>query len=155
MDQVDNLNVMVYRGVHLVDIEEKIKRGEFNLEQFSYIILHVGTNDINTNKIHKIMANFRFLLKVCLQHSDGSKTLFSSILPRPVDIDKTKVICSEINIKLSELCLRNNVKSYKRFLVKGQYVGQLFSYRDGLHQSYEGTTQLRWCFINTIPSSTK
>ena len=99
------------------------------------------------------MSNFRFLLKVCLQHFDGSKILFSSILPRPVDFDKTKTVCSEINTKLRELCLRNNVgfiKSYKRFLVKGQPVRKFFSYRDGLHLSYEGTTQLRWCIINTV-----
>ena len=81
VDKVDNLTVMAFRGAHLVDIEEKIKRGEFNLEQFSHIILHVGTNDVNRDNIHKIMSNFRFLLKICLQHFDRSKILFSSILP--------------------------------------------------------------------------
>ena len=152
VEDIDGLTVLPFRGARLQDIERKVKRGEFS-NNYSHVILHVGTNDICSDNSNKIFINFKFLIKACLNYFVFSKIIISSILPRPVDFLSTKNKCIEINQKLNSYCLSNNVgfvKSYKRFLKEGQPIRHLFAKQDGLHLSFEGTKQLRWCLINTV-----
>lgn len=154
MDNVDGLAVKSYRGASISEMEGFIKNDNLHLDTFDYIILHVGTNDVNYLPIKKIMQAYKFLFRACAEVSGQVPIAVSAILPRPIDYDTTREICKNINLHLEEFCKNHDLKfvrSYKRFLFAGRPITKFYATRDGgLHLSYEGTRQLRQCFIHTI-----
>lgn len=154
IDNVDGLVVQSYRGATISQLESYILNEDLRLHSFDFIIFHVGTNDISRFSTKMIMQSFKFLIRSCRNVARQVPIGISAILPRPVDFDTTRDICVEVNIKLEEFCKMYDLKfirSYKRFLHAGRPIRRLFAHQDGgLHLNYEGTRQLRQCFINTI-----
>ena len=154
MGEVDGLTVQSYRGASILDVENIVKRNNLLLYTYDYVILHVGTNDIDNKSVKQIMQAYKFLFRACKSAASNATIVFSSILPRLVDYEDTKNTCINVNTRLQEFCRKNNlkfVKSYQRFLHAGQPISHLYARRDGgLHLSFEGTKQLRQCIINLL-----
>ena len=74
---------------------------ESSIGQPSYIIIHVGTNDIERVSLSACQANFQHMLEIASQKYPSSKTLISSLLKRADDFDVYK---SEFNTILNSLC---------------------------------------------------
>lgn len=158
MDNVDGLTVKSYRGATISDVENYIKRDNLFLYSYDCIILHVGTNDVKSRGVKQIMQAYKFLFRACRNVAGQAiRIVVSSILPRLIDYETTKNSVMQINHNLEQFCTKNNIKfvrSYKRFLHAGQPIPSLYATRDGgLHLNYEGTKQLRQCFINTLSHS--
>ena len=82
-----------------------------------YTIIHVGTNDIHTLSVCEIMSGFNNLITTVRSQS-STHLILSSILPRPVDHNKSDEKVKEVNRLLKLKCLERNVQficSYRPF----------------------------------------
>lgn len=154
VDTVNGLTVRSYRGATIAQMESFIKEDNLNLPSFDYIILHVGTNDIHFRSVKQIMQAYKFLFRACSNIAPRVPIAVSSILPRLVDYESSKVLCMQVNGNLEDYCKNQSIKfirSYKRFLREGRPIPELYAKADGgLHLNYEGTRQLRQCIIHTV-----
>jgi hypothetical protein len=122
-----------------------------------YIILHVGTNNINSQEkfsVDDIVRLTNELFNVIWIHNPSAHIIVSSILPRPVDFDVTNEKVKLVNERLQLKCKERNcqfIKSYRPFFFKGRPKRNLYAVRDGgLHLNFAGTDVLKSFFINTI-----
>lgn len=148
------MDLQAYSGARISTIKKKLDQGEINLSNYSYCLIHVGTNDVRDFSVDRIIADFRELFVKFKSLSPHIKLYISSILPRPVDFDLTGFKCANINRQLLSVCSKYNIifiKSYKRFLVRGRPIRSLFAFKDGgLHLNEAGLYELRRCFQHVI-----
>lgn len=154
VDGVDGMTVKSYRGATISQIETFIKQDPLNLPSYDCIIVHAGTNDINYKSVNQIMQAYKFLFRACTDMAPQVPIAVSSILPRLLDYESSKDICKQINCNLEVYCKNHNIqfiRSYKRFLHQGRPKAELYAVRDGgLHLNFEGTKQLRQCFVHVV-----
>lgn len=124
--------------------------------QKPFTIIHIGTNDINSNdklSVDAIMSYFNNLITV-IRDVSSTHIILSSILPRPVDYTSTNGKVKEVNARLKVLCKTRHcqfVQSFKSFFKGGKPIRELFSVRDGgLHLNLEGIRQLKKVFIKVV-----
>ena len=67
----------------------------------SHVIIHVGTNDIESNPVEVCQSQFHDLLQLTAQRYPTSKVLLSSLLKRNDDKDQLR---SDLNAKLGQIC---------------------------------------------------
>ena len=126
------------------------------LEPFDYVILHVGTNDLDNRAPHDdIISDFGNLIGICQDKKPSIQITVSAILPRPVDIK----IADNFRRKVDYYLQKNVSKSmrfkcmcsYKPFMRAGQVRRELFAKRDGgLHLNTAGTNALTRFLIRVI-----
>lgn len=126
------------------------------LENFEYVIFHVGTNNVAQRaSFEQIISDYVNLIKACRRINSDIKIILSAIIPRPVDHDVTDPIIRKINSYLHKT-LSDELKfkficTYKPFTHAGKVRRELYAIRDGgLHLNMEGTNKLRFFFLRVI-----
>lgn len=126
------------------------------MTNFDYLILHIGTNNINNGDAKgSMMSDFGNLIARIKKKKSSMRIIVSSILPRPCDHDKTDNMIKDFNKSLrlemaSDLGF-HFVESWKAVSKFGTYRRYLFAKKDkGLHLNTEGSRRLRYFFLRVI-----
>ena len=86
MPSIDGVIIKSFRGDNIARLTNRIKSGEVNLSPFDYIIVHVGTNNIdNRDSFDDIIADYGNLIPTIKKKKRSIRIVISAILPRPVD----------------------------------------------------------------------
>ena len=151
---VREAKICAFPGINISRLTNKISRGLVDLRS-KYVLLHVGTNDINTLTVPEICSSYNDLITT-LRSRFICQVLVSSVLPRPIDFEVNGQKVKELNSALEKLCTERQIKfvrSFKPFLVDGVPRRELYAVRDGgLHLNLEGVRRLRNVFISVIAS---
>ena len=152
IEKVTGTTVTSFPGINISRLSYKILRGHVDLES-EFVILHVGTNDINSLLAPEILDSYNDLISVVKDNSH-CKIAVSAILPRPIDYEVNGDKVKEVNKGLEIMCKERHVqflKTFRPFLFEGKPKRELFAVRDGgLHLNREGLRRLRLFFIKTI-----
>lgn len=145
-------SVTAFPGINISRLSNRISKGFVDLNS-EFVILHVGTNDINSLHVLEMLSSYNDLLSV-VRSCSRSQIAVSACLPRPIDHEVNGNKIKEFNKGLEKLCRSRNVKflrTFRPFLFNGCPRRELFAVRDGgLHLNLEGTRRLRQFFINSI-----
>ena len=147
-----------FSGDTISKITYKVDKNIAKLNNFDYVLFHVGTNDVdNESSFDHIISDFGNLIGVVRKKYPKINIIISSILPRPKDYDATDPFTRRINsYLLNNMSKPYNfkfIKSYRPFVFGGKVRRELFAKRDGgLHLNTQGTSRLRYYFLRTIAS---
>ena len=93
MPTIDGVVVKCFPGYNIVKLTMKLDKtlkGHIELSPFDYIIVHVGTNNIDRRDSYdNIIADNGNLIPVIKKNNSSIRIIMSAILPRPVDHDET------------------------------------------------------------------
>lgn len=152
MSGITGATLISFPGINISRLTFRISRGQVDLNS-RHLILHVGTNDINSLLVPEIVASYNDLISVVRDNS-VCDIVVSAVLPRPIDHDKNGEKVKDLNKKLKTLCIDRQckfVKTFKPFLHAGEPRRELYAVRDGgLHLNWEGCRRLRQFFINCV-----
>lgn len=155
---IEGVTLQAFRGDTIGRMTNRIRSGQVKLDDFDYVIFHVGTNDIgNKASFDNIVSDYGNLIGICRQAKPNINIIMSAILPRPVDHDKTDNIIRRINAYLCKNMSKSMnfkfIKTYRPFMYGGRVKRELFAKNDGgLHLNSEGTNRLKYYFRRTIAS---
>ena len=153
---IEGVDMRPFPGDTIAKIVRRLETKQVRLDKYDYILLHVGTNDIDDKvPFHNMISDFGNLLGVVRKLKPTIKIIISSILPRPVDYDNTDNPSRRVNGYLEKFMSKTMkflfIKSYRPFMFGGKPRRELFAKRDGgLHLNTEGTSRLRYYFLRTI-----
>ena len=146
----NQIYIQAYPGLTIAGLRWKIGLNSINLK-FKILVLHVGTNDLESHSADKIIADYENLIKVISAKSKG-RIAVSAIIPRPKDErlrgEKRKLI----NRELFKLCQRYNcsfLKTYHAFERNGKIQLSLFA-KDGLHLSHQGVIAIKAFIVSSV-----
>ena len=153
---IDGVFIKSYPGATIAQLAMHIDNRHVNLMNFDYIIVHVGTNNIdNRDEKGAMLSDFGNLIGRIKIKKPSIRIIVSSILPRPCDHTETDSMIKEINRVLNkemgpDLGFRF-VESWKAVCKFGTYRRYLFAKNDqGLHLNTEGKRRLRYFFLRVI-----
>ena len=153
---IEGCKVQAFRGDTIARLTQRLQRGEADLENFQFVIFHVGTNDIgNRASKREMLSDFGNLIGVCRKIKPSISICISAILPRPIDHSITEVVIREVNSYLNKEMRKQMqfkfVCTYKPFTHCGRIKNELFAKRDGgLHLNTEGSNRLKHFFLQVI-----
>ena len=106
MPPIDGVVVKSFRGDSIAKLTMRIDKGHVNLSPFDYIIIHVGTNNIDRrDSYHDIISDYGNLIPIFKKKNKRSiRIIMSAIIRRPVDHDQTDEMIKNIN-----KCLRSEM----------------------------------------------
>lgn len=159
MPTIDGVVVKCFPGYNIVKLTMKLDKtlkGHIELSPFDYIIVHVGTNNIDRRDSYdNIIADYGNLIPVIKKNNSSIRIIMSAILPRPVDHDETDEMIKKVNG-----CLRSImgpdlgfhfVETWKAVSKFGTFKRYLYAKNDkGLHLNTEGSRRLRHFFLRVI-----
>ena len=116
------------------------------------VLLHVGMNDLCIRNNHEICHKIFILTHLLKVRNPSVTVLVSSVLPRPVDEEDSRLRL--INLNLALFRSRDDsihvqykfIKSYNRFLSHG-FADRSMYRRDLLHLNSKGVRELYHCFM--------
>ena len=153
---IDGVFIKSYPGATIAQLAMHIDNKHINLMNFDYIIVHVGTNNIdNRDEKGAMLSDFGNLIGRIKIKKPSIRIIVSSILPIPFDHTETDGMIKEINRVLNkemgpDLGFRF-VESWKAVCKFGTYRRYLFAKNDqGLHLNTEGKRRLRYFFLRVI-----
>jgi hypothetical protein len=76
----------------------------YDINRFSHIILHLGTNDVQKYSVDVITCKFRNLIYSVSRKNPDINILISSVLPRPTDVHILGEKVVAINNRLVRIC---------------------------------------------------
>ena len=153
---MDGVTLQIFCGDTIAKIASKIDSGEARLDPFDFVIIHVGTNDIdNRAPFHNIISDYGNLVGICKKKKPSIQIVLSAILPRPKDHVDTDSMIRRVNKYLRTFMSKSMrfkfVCTYKPFMFAGRVRNELFAKRDkGLHLNTEGTNTLKRFLIRVI-----
>ena len=155
VNNINGMDIHSISGANIYTLQQFVKNNKSRFENYTHLLLHVGTNDIgNGVSSHLILQYYSNLLDLIQTYFPSIKIIISAILPRPIDFDNSKQIVIECNNLLANLSLKRNalfVRTYKHFV---QQPGSLYKRKcfckDNLHLSYLGVSVIRNFFIGVI-----
>ena len=155
MSDIKNARIQAFPGATIGHLTYLVDSNQASVRDFSHVIFHVGTNDVESRSVGEIYSSLMNLVAVTRKKNNRIKILLSSILPRPKDFSILGIKVTEINSHLRMyLCPKYRVQfiaSYKPFVFKGKPRRELFAIHDkGLHLNLEGTNKLRIFFGQVI-----
>ena len=149
---IGDTSVRAFSGINIARLTSMIQSKRLRINAKN-VIVHVGTNDINSMDTGSIMSCYSNLISVIREVSEAN-IVISGILPRPVDWLHTNDDVKQINKDLVEFCKKRRVRfvhTYKVFLHAGKPRRDLFAVRDrGLHLNLEGQRLLKAFFVNVV-----
>lgn len=154
--QIDGVTIRAFPGVTIGKLALLFSKGTISVENYDYLILHVGTNNIaNRNTYEEIISDYGNLLGIIRKIKINLRIIVSSILPRPIDHSITDGMIKQVNNYLKHRMSRDLnftfVCSYKAVSKFGTFRRYLFAKLDkGLHLNTEGSNRLRFFFIRVI-----
>ena len=153
---LDGVTVQSFPGDTISKIANKIQLGVADLKPYDFVILHVGTNDIdNREPFDSMISDFGNLIGILKRRKPFIHIIVSAILPRPVDHFDTDPMIRSVNKHLNKVLSKTLrftfVPSYKPFMYAGSVRRELFAKKDGgLHLNTEGTNVLTRFFLRVI-----
>lgn len=153
---MDGVTLQIFRGDTIAQIASRIESGEADLYPYDFVIIHVGTNDIqNRARYHSIISDYGNLVGICKKKKPSVYIVLSAILPRPVDHSISDPMIRSVNqhlrLVMSKTMRFKFVCTYKPFMHAGFVRIGLFAKRDqGLHLNTEGTNTLKRFLLRVI-----
>jgi lysophospholipase L1-like esterase len=152
VDNIHGTKVCAFPGINILRLTNKFAKQYVDTNS-KYVILHVGTNDITSSlSVDEILSHYNDLVST-IRDNCACQILISSILPRPIDFEKSDSKVKALNKGLIRLCTSRKIqflRTFKPFLHKGSPRRELFTVRDGLHLNFEGVRKLREFLISSI-----
>lgn len=161
---IEGVHLKAFRGDTIGRLANRLLNKQISLDNFNYVLIHVGTNDI-ANKcslqlqhaFNCIISDYGNLIGICRKLKPSINILVSAILPRPVDHEKSDPLIRKLNAYLQKNMSKTMkftfLRTYKPFMYAGKVKRELFAKNDGgLHLNTEGTNKLRHFFLRTIAS---
>ena len=136
----DKIYVKSFPGAMVEDMNDYVKPAmKFNPD---LIIVHVGTNDIRTEKKPEHIAEE--IIKLALKiKTDENEVAISGLIPRNDELNqKTSKVNDFLKIKTSNFSLG--------FIENENFEPNIHLNNSGLHLNYKGTVTLASNFINYI-----
>lgn len=152
---IDGVHLQAFSGDTIARMANRVLSGQVNLDNYDYVLFHVGTNDVaRKSDFESIISDYGNLIGICRRKKPNINIIISAILPRPVDHDRSDPIIRRINAYLNRtMCKSLNFKfipTYRPFMYCGRVKRELFAKNDGgLHLNTEGTSRLRY-FLRMI-----
>lgn len=156
-----NAYVQVCPGVTTARLARKIRNGVVSVWGWSIIILHVGTNDIDSPLTESdIIADFELLIAEVRWRNPAALLLISGIMPRPCDGHTSRYLekVQAVNAALHQLCMRTTLSHFLRSWrcvchTFGGVVPDMYLYKtDQLHLSGAGTYSLSKFLYGSVES---
>lgn len=153
---IEGVLLQAFSGDTISRMANRLSRGQIILDNFDYVIFHVGTNDIARNaSFDHIISDYGNLIGITRKIKPKIKIIISAILPRPVDHVKTDPLIRRVNSYiLKNMTKHMNIRffrTYRPFMFQGRVKRELFAKLDGgLHLNTEGTNKLRNYFLRSI-----
>ena len=153
---IDGCSIQSFRGDTISKLANKIFSKVAKLLPYDYVILHVGTNDIdNRAPFDNIIKDYANLLGIIRKLHPTVQIIVSAIIPRPCDYKVSDPMVRDINSYLNKVMSRDmNFKfvcTYKPFTHCGKPKVQLYAKNDGgLHPNTEGSNRLEHFFLQVI-----
>ena len=95
---IDGVHLQAFSGDTIGRMTNRLLSGENTLENFDYVVFHVGTNNVARNEsFESIISDYGNLIGICRKIKPKIKIILSAILPRPVDHAKTDPSVRRIN----------------------------------------------------------
>ena len=151
---IDGCTVQSFRGdtkSKLTNkIEHKVDDKIARLLPYDFVIVRVGTNDIdNRASFDKIIKDYTNLIATIRSKHASIQIIVSAILPRPCDYYESDPMVRDVNSHLNKVLSKDmNFKfvcSYKPFTHCGKPKVGLYAKRDGgLHLNTEGSNRLKY-----------
>lgn len=161
---IEGVQLKSFRGDTIARLANRLLNKQICLENFDFVLIHVGTNDIANNyslplerAFNNIISDYGNLVGICRKLKPEINILVSAILPRPVDHERTDPLIRKLNAYLQKNMSKTMkftfLRTYKAFMYAGKVKRELFAKNDGgLHLNTEGTNKLRHFFLRTIAS---
>lgn len=156
LNRIEGVILKAFPGATIGKLSILISNGNINLQDFDYIIIHVGTNNIGKrDQFDNIISDYANLVAIIRRQKPTIRIIISSILPRPVDHNITDMMIKKVNSYLKTVMSRDmNFKficSYKAVSKFGTFRRYFFAKLDkGLHLNTEGSNRLRYFFLRVI-----
>ena len=156
---ISNTDVLPFRGITITGLSNRIRFDGLQLEGYSRILVHVGTNDLSNmfryerhrrTTIFDIMERYTALRNSIRRRNKCAVIMFTSILPRAFKTKLMRSYITGVNFALEKFCARSDgtrvyIPAYKAFMSKfekDQPNKALFSENDGLHLEGPGVDKL-------------
>lgn len=160
-------------GDTIAKMAHRIDTRQISLERFNYVLIHVGTNDVDNFKhknafckdqpididraFNSMISDYGNLIGIIRRRKPDISILISAILPRPKDHKLTDELIKKVNGYLEKQMSKTSrftfLRSYKPFMYGGNVKRELFARKDGgLHLNTEGTNKLRYFFLRSLAS---
>ena len=151
MSRFPNGIVHAFPGVTLERLARKIYNNPTLVQNNTHVLVHVGTNNLQTHSLGEIRALYEELVAVILAVDPRVRVIISSILPRAVDYSDTQLKIRKTNDNLRYYPIPNTVflLAYGPFVRGGAPRGELYA-RDGLHLLPAGVALLRQVWITKM-----
>ena len=149
--QSNQVYVQSYPGATVRGLCWKIGLGKVRLCGYKIIVLHVGTNDLISKPIERIVEDYEQLILSVRKLSNKALIGVSAIIPRPIDERTHKQKRISVNKALNLMCKDFAdcifLRTYKPFERNKLGSRELFA-KDGLHLSRAGAKVMK-SFINS------
>ena len=97
-------------GATIGRITELLSRGKINISNIDIVIIYVGTDNISSaQNVDTVISYYSDLIHK-LKYKTNAHSVFTSILPRLCDPDKTVNKINKVNLELKKLCIRKKVQ---------------------------------------------
>ena len=145
-----------FPGATIAKLTVHLSKRQISLENFEYVILHVGTNNIGRrDTFEHMLSDYGNLIASVKKVKPSIRIIMSAIIPRPVDHTETDPMIKSVNS-----CLKHRMApdmgfhficTYKAVSKFGSYRRYLYAKLDqGLHLNTEGSNRLRHFFLRVI-----
>ena len=151
---IEGASLRAFPGTTISRLAHQV--ADISLFQLSFILSHVGTNNVaRRENVQSMCSAFADLLAGIRCRQPNIQIVISSVLPRPVDDVVSKCVIFELNSYLENVMAKDLnflfIKSYRPFCFKGNIKKYLYARLDGgLHLNLEGTNRLRNFFLRVI-----
>lgn len=173
ISDIEGVVLQSFPGATIAKLANRIDSRQVSLEGFDYVLVHVGTNDIDNyvnreppfrkqvtdvdHAFDNIISDYGNLIGIIRKKKHNISILMSAILPRPKDHMKTDSLIRKVNGYLEKDMSKTSritfLRSYKPFMYAGNVKRELFAKKDGgLHLNTEGTNKLRYFFLRSLAS---
>ena len=145
-------DIFCFRGARIIDLIALISSNPLAFCQYETILVHCGTNDIQSVSCEDILKSYKSLVDLLHLHCPYAHILLSAILPRSIDDDKTGASVKFINSELRTLSITlgfHLIPSFRVVLHAGKIQGALFC-KDKLHLSCKGIYLLHQLFCSHL-----
>ena len=143
----DDCVVHTFPGVTIEQLTSKLKRQPHLVRNGAFVLIHVGTNNVQTHSPAIIRQLFELLVNQILAIMPNARILISSIRPRLRNFYQTNAKICSINNALEHNSIRHTVfiRTCGPFLRGGRSRDEM--YRDELHLTARGILPLGQMWI--------
>ena len=152
---IDGVTLQTHCDATISEITDKVQSGEVTLQDFDYVIFHVGTHDVsNKASFEDIISDFGNLIGICRNTKPGIKITISAIVPRLVDDEETEPLLKKINGYLDKTMSKKInfkfIRTYRPFIYCGKIRPEFYAKKKGINLNAEGTRRIRHFFLRVI-----